>query len=67
MADYIAISTRMDDRRLEFVDHLHEHFRDPVRIRAGRYLAPQAPGFSAEMHPQSLQQYQFPTGAAWRE
>ncbi len=67
MADYIAISARMDDRRLEFVDHLHEHFRDPVRIRAGRYLAPQAPGFSAEMQPQSLQRYQFPTGAAWRE
>ena len=65
MADYVAISASMEDRAIEFVDHLHEHFVDPVRIRQGRYLAPLAPGFSAQMRPQSLERFRFPDGAAW--
>jgi len=67
MADYIAISGSMEDRAIEFVDHLHEHFLDPVRVRRGRYLAPSAPGFSAQMRPEALEQYRFPDGAVWRE
>src|SRR5579863_7126925 len=65
MADFVAISGQMEDRAIEYVDHLHEHFVDPVRIRGGRYLAPTAPGFCAEMRPQSLVHYRFPGGAAW--
>ena len=66
MADYVAISGSMEDRAIEFVDHLHEHFVDPVRIRHGRYLAPASPGFSAEMRRGSMDRYSFPNGAAWR-
>ncbi|MGP8034042.1 MAG: L-fuconate dehydratase [Steroidobacteraceae bacterium] len=66
MADFIAISGQMEDRAIEYVDHLHEHFVDPVRLRSGRYLAPTSPGFSAEMHPQTLARYEFPGGAAWQ-
>ena len=66
MADYVAISGSMEDRAIEFVDHLHEHFLDPVRIRAGRYLAPSMPGFSAEMRREALQQHRFPDGSVWR-
>jgi L-fuconate dehydratase len=66
MADYVAISGSMEDRAIEFVDHLHEHFVDPVRIRGGRYLAPSTAGFSAEMSPESLGRYLFPSGPAWR-
>ena len=65
MADYVAISGSMDDRAIEFVDHLHEHFLDPVRIHNGRYLAPSAPGFSAEMHRQSVDEHLYPDGAVW--
>ncbi len=46
MADFVAITGRKDDRSIEFVDHLHEHFVDPVTIRNGHYIAPTAPGFS---------------------
>ncbi|MEZ0471683.1 L-fuconate dehydratase [Luteimonas salinilitoris] len=67
MADFIAISGRMDDRAIEYVDHLHEHFVDPVRIRDGRYLAPMSPGFSAEMHGESVREHLFPEGRVWRE
>lgn len=66
MADFVAITGQMEDRAIEFVDQLHEHFVHPVRIRAGRYLAPAAPGFSAEMRPETLARYQFPGGAAWK-
>src|SRR5712675_1656457 len=65
MADYVAISGSMEDRAIEFVDHLHEHFVDPVRIRGGRYLAPAGAGFSAQMRPESVEHYRFPSGAAW--
>ena len=66
MADFIAISGSMEDRAIEFVDHLHEHFVDPVRIQGGRYLAPTRPGFSAEMRPESLVRFAFPDGPEWK-
>jgi L-fuconate dehydratase len=65
MADYVAITGKMQDRAIEFVDHLHQHFVEPVRVISGRYLIPAAPGFSAEMRSESLQRYRFPNGAAW--
>jgi L-fuconate dehydratase len=66
MADFIAISGSMEDRAIEFVDHLHEHFVDPVRIQGGRYLAPTRAGFSAEMRPESLVRFAFPDGPEWK-
>ena len=63
--DYIAVSASLEDRIVEYVDHLHEHFLTPVVIRDGRYQAPQAPGYSIEMKPGSLADYRFPDGAAW--
>ncbi|WP_369914888.1 L-fuconate dehydratase [Xanthomonas sp. NCPPB 3005] len=65
MADFVAITGKMEDRAIEFVDHLHQHFVDPVRIAHGRYLAPTLPGFSAEMHAQSVTQYLYPDGPFW--
>jgi L-fuconate dehydratase len=65
MADFVAITGKMEERAIEFVDHLHEHFIDPVRVRDGRYVVPVAPGFSAEMRPGSLKHYRFPNGPAW--
>ncbi|HEX7914554.1 L-fuconate dehydratase [Rudaea sp.] len=67
MADFVAITGRMEDRAIEFVDHLHEHFVDSVRIRDGRYLAPSAPGMSAEMKEASIREHLFPGGAVWAQ
>ncbi len=63
--DYVAVSGSLENRVLEYVDHLHEHFTDPVQMRAGRYMPPLAPGYSITMKPQSLSEHAFPTGAAW--
>ncbi|MFE0358839.1 enolase C-terminal domain-like protein [Streptomyces nigra] len=65
MFDYVAVSGTTEDRVIEYVDHLHEHFTDPVRIRDGRYLAPSAPGISAELHRQSLADHRYPDGPVW--
>jgi L-fuconate dehydratase len=65
MADFVAIGGSMEDRAIEYVDHLHEHFDDPVRIRAGRYLAPTTPGFSTQMRDASLREFAWPEGPAW--
>ena len=57
MFDLVAVSGELDDRLIEYVDHLHEHFVTPVEMRAGRYRAPLAPGAGAEMLPASLAEY----------
>lgn len=64
--DYIAVSGSLENRVLEYVDHLHEHFVDPVTIRHGRYMPPTAPGYSAALKPGSLHAYAYPDGAAWQ-
>ncbi len=65
--DYLRVSCSLEDRVIEFVDHLHEHFLDPVRIVRGRYQLPTRPGYSIEMKPDSLAEYNFVTGSAWRK
>ena len=66
MFDYIAVGATFDDRVCEFVDHLHEHFVDPVRVVGGRYLAPTTPGYSIEIRPDSMSDFAFPGGPIWR-
>ena len=63
--DYVCASASLEDRIVEYVDHLHEHFVDPVVIRGGRYVAPTAAGYSITMKPESLREYAFPDGPAW--
>ncbi len=65
MFDYVALTGTTEDRVIEYVDHLHEHFVDPVRVRGGRYLAPTAPGISAQMHRHSLIDHRYPDGPVW--
>ncbi|MEV4467654.1 enolase C-terminal domain-like protein [Micromonospora echinofusca] len=64
--DYLRVGTSLDGRMVEYVDHLHEHFVDPVRTRGGRYLLPTAPGYSSTMKPESIAEFRFPDGPVWR-
>src|SRR6185437_13024416 len=63
--DYIAVSGSLEDRITEYVDHLHEHFVDPVKMVRGHYSVPHAPGYSAAMKLESLNMYEYPNGPAW--
>ncbi|MGW9685723.1 L-fuconate dehydratase [Flagellimonas sp. 2504JD1-5] len=67
MFDYISVSGTMENRIIEYVDHLHEHFYDPVVIKNGAYMPPTMPGFSIQMKNESLDQHQFPNGVVWQE
>jgi L-fuconate dehydratase len=64
--DYLCVSGTLENRVVEFVDHLHEHFVDPVRIRRGHYLLPTQPGYSIEIYPETLRDYSYPDGRVWR-
>ena len=59
MIDYIVISAEKDSRRIEFIDHLHEHFVDPCIVKNGNYIAPSNPGFSIQMKQQTLDDFSF--------
>lgn len=64
MWDYTSVSGVKNV--CEFVDHLHQHFVDPVVIKNAHYMAPRAAGYSTTMKPESVSQYTFPTGAVWQ-
>ena len=66
MFDYLAVSGTTENRVIEYVDHLHEHFVHPVVLRDAHYQAPREPGFSAEMHAESIAAHLFPDGPVWR-
>ncbi|MGF7008234.1 L-fuconate dehydratase [Aminobacter sp. BE322] len=59
MIDYVCIAGTREGRVVEYVDHLHEHFKEPCIVRNAAYMPPMAPGFSIEMKPATLEDYQF--------
>lgn len=67
MIDYICISGSLENRVIEYADHLHEHFIDPVVIKNSAYMPSAAPGYSITMKAESLVKYSYPGGEAWNE
>jgi L-fuconate dehydratase len=63
--DYVAVSGSLENRWVEYVDHLHEHFVDPCIVRGGRYVAPTVPGTNITMKTESREEYAFPNGPVW--
>lgn len=63
--DYVCVSGRLEGRVTEYSEHLHEHFLEPVHVRDGTYLPPTRAGY-AEMKVESLREFSFPDGAAWK-
>jgi len=63
--NYASVAPSLDDVVVEYVDHLHEHFVDPVCVKDGRYLLPEGPGYSAQVHWASLERFRYPDGAEW--
>ena len=66
MLDYVSISASLESRIIEYVDHLHEHFEDPVVIKNGNYMPPQKHGYSITMKPESISAHLFPNGSVWK-
>ena len=67
MFDYVCVSGSMDGRMIEYVDHLHEHFENPIVVTEGRYRAPEVPGYGITMKKTSRDAYSYPNGDAWQQ
>ena len=67
MFDYITVSASLENRIIEYVDHLHEHFLNPVIIKNGAYMPPTTSGYSITMKDKSLSEYQYPEGIIWQQ
>lgn len=66
MFDYLRVGGSMEGRMIEYVDHLHEHFEDPITVVGGRYQVPDKPGYSSTLKPASIAEFSFPDGPVWR-
>jgi L-fuconate dehydratase len=66
IVDYVCVSASLDDRTTEYASHLHELFVHPALVRGGRYVVPEAPGYSMALHPWVYEQYTWPGGSEWR-
>ncbi|GAC1418341.1 MAG: L-fuconate dehydratase [Acidobacteriaceae bacterium] len=64
--DFLSVSCTLEDRVIEYVDHLHEHFRNPVHLRRAHYMLTEEPGYSIEIRKESLDEFSFPHGSAWK-
>ena len=65
MWDFLAVSGRMDDRVTEFVDHLHEHFVDPVVMRARPLHRARGARLQQHDHARGARGLPVPDGPVW--
>ncbi len=65
MWDYVSVTATTENRVVEYVDHLHEHFLDPCVVKNSHYMPPTRPGYSIEMKPKSIADHLFPDGPVW--
>jgi L-fuconate dehydratase len=59
VVDYVCVTGTMENRVIEYSDHLHEHVCDPVVMKNGRYMPPEAPGYSVKFTEAALSGYVF--------
>jgi L-fuconate dehydratase len=64
--DYVCVSASLDDRTTEYASHLHEWFTNPAVVRDGRYVVPEAPGYSMTLVPGAFDALTWPGGSEWR-
>ena len=66
MFEYLRIGKTLEGRMIEYVDHVHEHYTDPVTVVDGRYRLPTRPGYSVMLKDESIAEYSLPNGPAWK-
>lgn len=67
MFDYVALSGTTENRMIEYVDHLHQHFKNPPEMGPSKYYPPKDPGYSTEMLAESVIDYAYPNGKIWQD
>ena len=61
------VLTYSENRMIEYVDHLHEHFKSPPKMGPSKYYPPTDPGYSTEMFPESVDKFSYPNGEIWKD
>ena len=64
--DYICIANTTEDRITEYVEHLQEHFVNPVKICDGAYVLPSNIGLGLELKKNAIDKYSYPNGTFWK-
>lgn len=55
--DYVCVSGSLEGRITEYADHLHEHMVTPLAMKNGRYVPPDAAGYSVEFNEHALKTF----------
>ena len=66
MWDQIAVAGHSESQLVEYIDFLQEAVEHPVRVDAGCYVTPTAPGWGLEFRPDFIEEHRFPDGEAWK-
>ncbi|XP_071953997.1 mitochondrial enolase superfamily member 1-like isoform X1 [Antedon mediterranea] len=67
MFDFCCVSATMENRVIEFVEHLRDKFVYPVKMKGTNYLPPKEPGYSSELTAKCIEEYEYPNGKVWAE
>lgn len=59
MLDSVAVYGHHNDRVMELVNHLHEHFDIPTVVDKDLYIAPTIPGAGVEMKAESVRGFDY--------
>lgn len=65
--DYVAVTGNRDDRMVEYVPHLVEHFQHPARCLNGHYMVPEHAGYGCHIKSESIETYDYPNGTYWKQ
>ena len=66
MWDQIAVSGHSETQLVEYIDFLQDTVEQPVEVRDGRYVAPEARGWGLEFLPDFITRHRFPDGEVWK-
>ena len=67
MWDQIKVSSHSENQVCEYLNFLQDDvFINPVKVKNGRYIAPESFGWGLEMKDSFFDSHQYPSGSIWK-
>ena len=68
MWDQIKVSSHSENQICEYLNFLQDDvFIEPIKVKDGRYIAPDAYGWGLEMKNEFFKSHTYPTGSIWKD
>ena len=68
MWDQIKVSSHSENQICEYLNFLQDDvFIEPIKVKDGRYIAPDANGWGLEMKNEFFKSHTYPTGSIWKD